>query len=143
MTREPLPRWIRLVAATVLGVPHLIIGFWGFVGRQSFYDDFPGSDPTVINAWPPFNDHLVNDTAIGFIATGVGVLIAAAFADRRSMCTALGVFISFAGLHLIFHVFNPSDLLSDSEHIVNLISLALSPTIAIVLIVAVWRRGGS
>lgn len=52
---------VRLVAAVLLGTPNLITGLWGFFAPHSFYDDYPGSDLAIIAAWPPFNDHLVND----------------------------------------------------------------------------------
>ncbi len=138
-TETTIPKWIRWTSALLLGLPHISIGLWGLLQRESFYNDFPGVEPSIIDAWPPFNDHLINDTAIGFLATGSGLVLAAALGDRSANVIALFTFLVFVVPHLVFHLLNPSELMTASENLTNNLFLASSPALAALLLVAIYR----
>ena len=51
---------------------------------------FPGWDPRLVAAEPPFNEHLAGDAGAGFLATGAIVLLAAWWAERRAKMICAG-----------------------------------------------------
>lgn len=52
------------------------------------------------------------------------------------MMTALYVYLIFTTTHLIFHVMEPSNLLSDRENAVNLLIVGSAPILTVVLLYA-------
>ena len=70
--------WVR-VGMVVLAAPQLLIGLWAMLAPHHWYENFPGVHPHLISAEPPYNAHLATDAGIGFLCTGVGLLVAAAW----------------------------------------------------------------
>jgi hypothetical protein len=125
-------RWVRLGTAVTLGVPQLVVGIWAVVAPKSWFESFPGFDPRLVAAEPPYNEHLVTDVGAGFVATGVVLLVAAAWANRAAMAIALLAFTAFALPHVVYHAASPSDALSGLENALNVASLASGLVLATV-----------
>ena len=130
-------RWVR-VALVALAVPNVVTGLWAVVAPAGWYERFPGWDPRLIAAEPPFNAHLATDAGAGLLASGVVLLVAAWLADRRSVLLGLAAFATFAVPHAAYHVLNPAPGLDGAENLQN--SVLLAATVgavgAIALVVA-------
>lgn len=138
-TDAPVAVWVRLGMAIVLGVPQLVVGLWAVLAPESWFEDFPGFDPRLVAAEPPFNRHLATDAGAGFLATGVVLVVAALWARRSGVLIALLAFAAFGVPHLAYHVAHPSDLLSSSEDTRNVVTLAVPLALAAVFAWGAWR----
>ena len=134
----PVANWVRL-ALVALGVPNLVTGAWAVFAPRSWYEDFPGWDPPLVSAEPPFNAHLAGDAGAGFLATAVVVLLAAWLADRRTVQVALAAYGAFAIPHALHHVRNPSPALTDAENLQNAGTLVFTAVVTIGLLAVVSR----
>ena len=134
-----IPHWVRL-ALVALGVPNLVTGLWAVLAPSNWFDEFPGWDPRLVAAEPPYNAHLAGDAGAGFLATGVVVLLAAWWAERRAAQVALVAYAAFAIPHAAFHVLNPSPGLTGAEDVQNAVVLVVTAVVAIGLLIAVSRR---
>jgi hypothetical protein len=117
-------RWVRLGIAVTLGVPQLVIGLWAVIAPKNWFESFPGFDPRVVAAEPPFNQHLATDAGAGFVATGVVLLAAAMWANRAAIGIALLAFVAFTVPHVVYHATNPADGLTAIENAINTVTLA-------------------
>jgi len=129
---ERAPGWVRLGILVTLAVPQLVVGLWATVMTQSWFDDFPGIGPALVAAEGPYNRHLASDAGAGFLATGVGLLAAALWANRTGVRVALLTFVAFTLPHTLYHLFNPADSLSGVENAGNVVSLASGLVLAAV-----------
>lgn len=134
----PAPRWVRL-AMVALGVPNALAGLWAVLSPQGWFDDFPGWDPRLVAAEPPFNEHLATDAGAGLLASGVLVLAAAWIASRAAARLALFGYGAFAIPHAAWHVFNPSDNLSGADEIQSIGSVVFAAVATVGLYAAVSR----
>jgi hypothetical protein len=121
---QEVKRWVRLGVAVTLAVPQLVIGVWAVIAPKNWFESFPGFDPRVVAAEPPFNEHLATDVGAGFVATGVVLLAAAVWANRAAMATALVAFVAFTLPHVVYHATNPADALTATENAFNTVTLA-------------------
>jgi hypothetical protein len=135
-----IPTWVR-VGLVALGLPNAAAGLWAVLAPESWYERFPGWDPRLVAAEPPFNAHLVTDAGSGLLASGVVLLVAAWLADPRSTRLAVVAFAAFAVPHTAFHALNPSPLLSSAEDAQNVAVLVFSVVAAVALLIgAGWSR---
>jgi hypothetical protein len=134
-----VPAWVR-IGLVALGVPNALAGGWAIFAPQGWYDSFPGWDPRLVAADPPYNAHLVTDAGAGLLASGLVLLAAAWLADVRSVRLGLVAFAAFAIPHAAFHVLNPSDGLTDAQDLQNAGVLVFTVVAAAVLFVASGRR---
>jgi len=130
----PTPLWVR-IGLVAVGLPNALAGLWGVLSPDGFYDNFPGWDPRLVAAEPPFNAHLAADAGAGLLASGVVLLAAAWLADRRSVRLALVAFAVFAVPHAAYHAFNPAPGLSRAEDGLNVAFLSFAVLAATVLFV--------
>ncbi len=137
---EPAARWVRIVLV-LLGLPNAMAGAWAIVAPHSWFDRFPGWDPRLVAADPPYNAHLATDAGAGLLASGLVLLAAAWLADRRSVQLALVAFLGFAIPHGVFHALHDSPGLSDAEGVQNAATLVGSVALAVVLLVVTARDG--
>jgi hypothetical protein len=126
-----VPRWIRVGTALTLGVPQAAIGLWAVLAPHNWFTSFPGFDPRLVAAEPPYNEHLVSDVGAGFLATGVVVLVAAVWANRAALRTALLAIVVFTAPHVLYHALHPADALSGVENVMNTGSLAVVLVLAV------------
>lgn len=131
--------WVRVLVAA-LAVPQLVTGLWAAISPRGWYDTFPGLGPMLVAADPPFNAHLASDAAAGFVATGVVLLLAAAWGERRGIQLALLGLTAFALIHLAYHAANAAPGLTDSQNTVSTISLVFAAAIPIALLLATGRN---
>ena len=121
---EPeVKRWVRIGVAVTLAVPQLIIGTWALMAPKNWFESFPGFDPRLVAADPPYNEHLATDVGAGFLATGVALLVAAVWANRAAMSIALLTFVAFTLPHVVYHATHPADALTGFENALNVVTL--------------------
>lgn len=139
-----VPRWVRLGLVVALALPQLIVGLWAVFDPSGWYEDFPGVDPRLVAAEPPFNQHLATDAGAGFLATGVALVAAAAWGRRSGVLVALAALVALGVPHLAYHASNPSDLLTSGEDALNVVVLTTPLVVAALLAVGTVRnRGGT
>jgi hypothetical protein len=131
--------WVR-IGLVALGLPNVLAGLWATIAPQSWFDDFPGWDPRLVAAEPPYNAHLATDAGAGLLASGFVLLAAAWLADTRSVQLGLIAFAVFSVPHAAYHAFNPAPGLSSAEDARNVVLLVVVVAAAVVLFVASMRR---
>lgn len=134
-----VPTWVRL-ALVALAVPSVLTGAWAVLTPQGWFEDFPGFDPRLVAAEPPFNEHLAADAGAGLLASGVVLLVAAYLADSRSVRLGLIANATFVLPHSLWHTFNPSEPLTDAQNLQNAGLLLFNAAAAIGLYIAVTRH---
>jgi hypothetical protein len=137
--RPSVPMWVR-IGLVALGLPNVAAGLWGVVAPEGWYDRFPGWDPRLVAADPPFNAHLATDAGAGLLASGLVLLAAAWLADRRSVQLALVAFLAFSIPHTAYHVANPAPGLTSGEDAQNAVVLVFSAAAAAALLIVSTRR---
>jgi hypothetical protein len=137
-----VPGWVR-IGLVVLGGPNVVAGLWAIVAPRNWFDHFPGWDPRLVAAEPPFNSHLAVDAGAGLFASGVVLLAAAWLADRRSVTLALLAFTAFAAPHAVYHSLNPAPGLSTAEDVVNAAVLVFVVAAAVALWAGSLRPHGN
>ncbi|MHC1561241.1 hypothetical protein ACR9E3_19945 [Actinomycetospora sp. C-140] len=131
---------VRVLLA-VLAAFQFVIGVWSLVLPPSFYADFPYGGTPWVALLPPYNEHLVRDHGAGTLALGVALALAAWWADRRVVLTAVAAFLTFVVPHTLFHTlhlehFPLGDAIAQQAAFVLEIVLA----VAVLVLVARDRR---
>ncbi len=116
------PFWLRALMV-LLAVPNLITGGWAVISPRSWFDSFPGWAPELIAAHPPFNDHLAFDAGAGLLASGLVMTLALVWPRAEVAVTAAVGYTAFALPHAVWHLANPSELMSSVDNAVNTGSL--------------------
>ncbi len=132
--------WVRLGIALTMAGPQLLIGLWAVLAPKNWFETFPGFDPRLVAAEPPYNDHLVRDVGAGFLATGVVLIVAALWANRAAINIALLAFVAFTFPHVLYHATHPAGALTGVENVVNTLSLASGLVLAAVF---AWALRGA
>ena len=132
------PRW--RIWLGLLAVPQLITGTWAVVASRNWYEDFPGGGRHWVAVDGPFNHHLSVDAGSGFLATGVLLVIAAAWLERRVVQAALVTLLAFAVPHFVYHVTHIKDAMSDADNALSLGGQAFGVILALVLLVRSTAR---
>ena len=120
---ERAPYWVRLGVAVTLAAPQLLIGLWAVTAPGNWFRNFPGFDPRLVAAEPPYNHHLASDAGAGFLATGVALLVASIWGNRAAVFTALLAYAAFTLPHVLYHATNPADVLTGFEDVTNVLAL--------------------
>lgn len=131
--------WVR-IGLVALGLPNALAGLWAVLAPKGWYDNFPGWDPRLVAAEPPFNAHLATDAGAGLLASGVVLLVATWLADRRSVQLALVAFLAFAVPHTGYHALNPAPGLTSAEDARNVATLVFTVLVVIALLFGTNRR---
>ena len=126
-------KWVRLGVGVLLALPQLVTGVWAIVATKRWYESFPGFDPRLVAADPPYNGHLATDAGAGFLATGIALAFAAIWGRRSGVVVALVAYLSFSLPHTIFHWANPAPGLTGTEDVVNVAVLLSGIVFAAVL----------
>ena len=124
--------WVR-IGLVALAVPQAITGLWAILDPSGWFADFPGFDPRLVAADPPYNGHLATDVGAGFLATAVALSLAAWWGERRPVYLALATYLAFAIPHLVYHAANPAPGLSDEEDLRNVATLVIAAVVPLVL----------
>lgn len=139
LTTTRVPTWVR-IGLVSLGVPNALAGAWAVLSPAGWYESFPGWEPRLAAAEPPYNAHFVTDAGAGLLASGIVLLVAAWLADARSVRLALAAFAAFAIPHAAFHVTNPSPLLTAAQDLQNSALLVFCVVATAALFVGSGRR---
>ena len=134
---ERMPQWVRL-GLVALAVPQLATGLWAVLDPSGWYEDFPGGGRTWVASDGPFNHHLAGDAGAGFLATGVVLLLAALWFERRIVQVALLTVVAFAVPHLLYHLNN--NVLSGSDSALSFGGLAMTVSLPAILLLVTLRR---
>ena len=130
------PRRTTIFRAGLLSLAALQIvdGLYALAAPRSFYDDFPLGRGWVA-ALPDYSEHLVRDVGGLFLATGILLVAAGVWLERRLVAVALVSFLAFSLPHTIFHLFNlePYDT---ADALANALGLIATVVIPIGLLVA-------
>jgi hypothetical protein len=129
--------WVRVVLA-YLAVTDLVVGLWGVIDPEGWFSDFPGAGHAWVAGFPPYNRHLSVDAAAGFLAVGVGLAVAALWAERRPAQLACAAALAHGVPHVLFHL-GDSGALDDADAVSSVATLATSAVLALVVLVALTR----
>ena len=116
--------WVRVGIVVTMAGPQLLIGLWALLAPKNWFERFPGFDPRLIAAEPPYNEHLARDVGAGFLATGVVLAVAAAWGNRAAIYIALVSFVAFTLPHVVYHATHPASELTDVSNAINALALA-------------------
>lgn len=105
-----------------LGGVQLLNGVWITISPASFYDDFPFGRGWV-EALPAYNEHLTRDVGGLFMATGLVLIVAGVWLERRVVGLALASYLLFSVPHAIYHVLNLEPY-GTGDAIANVVALA-------------------
>lgn len=130
--------WVR-IGLVALAAPNVLAGLWAVLAPRSWFDTFPGWSPHLVAAEPPYNAHLATDAGAGLLASGVVLLLAAWFADRRSIQLGLVAFAAFSIPHAAYHVLHEAPGLTSAEDAQSAGMLVFTAIAAVVLFAAASR----
>ena len=110
-----------------------LVGFWAAFAPRSFSSDFPGGGRHWISADGPYNEHLVRD--VGELSLALFVVLVAALITLSIplVRASLVAVIANGGLHVVYHA-RHLDMFSSSDATAIMVSLALAPVVAVVLL---------
>ena len=120
-----------------LGAIQLLNGIWITISPTSFYEDFPLGRGWV-EALPAYNEHLMRDVGALFMATGVLLIVAGYFLERRLTLISLVVWLLFAVPHTVYHLFNLEPY-STGDAVGNAVALAATVLLPGYLLVLLLR----
>jgi hypothetical protein len=129
------------VVLYVLGGIQLLNGIWITLSPTSFYDDFPLGRGWV-EALPAYNEHLMRDVGGLFMATGLVLVAAGLWLERRIVMLALASYLLFAIPHTIYHLLNLEPY-GAGDAIGNVIALGATVVLPVYLLVLLAREGAA
>jgi hypothetical protein len=94
----PARSWLR-AGLIFFAAGDVLTGAWAYLLPRSFYHDVP-----TVALDPPFSQHFVSDVGAFYVSQGVVLALAALAMERRLVRAALAGYVTFAVLHLAFHV---------------------------------------
>jgi len=125
----------------VLGGIQLLNGIWITLSPTSFYDDFPLGRGWV-EALPSYNEHLMRDVGGLFMATGLVLVVAGLWLERRVVMLALTSYLLFAIPHTVYHLLNLEPY-GTGDAIGNVIALGATVVLPVYLLVLLAREGAA
>lgn len=123
----------------VLGGIQLLNGIWITLSPTSFYDDFPLGRGWV-EALPSYNEHLMRDVGGLFMATGLVLVVAGLWLERRVVMLALASYLLFTIPHTVYHLLNLEPY-GTGDAIGNVIALGATVVLPVYLVVLLAREG--
>jgi len=127
------PNWALLVIAVFMGP----VGIQAALFPRSFFDDFPGGRAWVAGAGGPYNEHLVRDVGVLFIALAIPTIwTALTRAGDRALATAW--IVQGVG-HLAFHAAHLHEL-GAADRVGLVVSLVAIPILGVVALLSPTER---
>lgn len=120
-----------------LGGIQLLNGIWITISPTSFYDDFPLGRGWVA-ALPAYNEHLMRDVGALFAATGVVLIVAGVWMERRVIALALVSYLIFSVPHTIYHLLNLEPY-GTGDAVANAIALVATVVLPVYLLIVLGR----
>lgn len=137
MDESPISRLlrIRVLSLLIAAFCNAVIGAWAAVDPSSFYIDFPGFGGHWVAIMGTYDEHLVVDTGLLFLALTV-TLVAGLVRSRNLTLVRVASLsaLTFAGLHFAFHVSHLSGFTAGEAtgEIAGLAVLVAAPAVALV-----------
>jgi len=94
----PARSWLR-AGLIFFAAGDVLIGAWAYLLPHYFYRNVP-----TVALDPPFSQHFVSDVGAFYLAQAVVLGLAAIAMEPRLVRAALAGYVTFALLHLVFHV---------------------------------------
>jgi hypothetical protein len=126
-------RATRLVLV-FMAIPGLLVGLWAAFAPRSFYDDFPGAGREWVSPDGPYNEHLVRDVGVLFLALVVVTIAALVWLTPPLVRATAWGWLIYGVPHLVYHV-RHRDVYDAVDQVSNLFSLLLAPVLAMALLV--------
>mgnify|MGYP000076513716 FL=1 len=120
-----------------LGGIQLLNGIWITISPTSFYEDFPLGRGWV-EALPAYNEHLLRDVGGLFMATGLLLIVAGVWLERRVTALALITYLLFSIPHTIYHLLNLEPY-TTGDAIANAITLTATVLLPLYLLARLAR----
>jgi hypothetical protein len=130
--------WLR-PGLLLLFAQAAFVGGWALVNPRSFYRDFPIAGSSWVDAFPPYNEHLIRDVGGLFAGFALLFFIAAVALDTGVIRAALVAWLPFASLHFLFHATHLGGV-STTEKVVQLVALGAVVLIPLLLLWGLRRR---
>jgi hypothetical protein len=127
------------IGLAVLGLGQGAIALLALLAPRTFFDDFPTPGADWVQAFLPYNEHLVRDYGASFLALSVLALTAAWRAERVLVTVALGVWLVSAVPHFAFHLAH-ADQPSGFAGAASLITLGFNVVAPLVLLYLVRKE---
>lgn len=129
------------IGLVYLAIGNALIGFWAAFAPRSFFTSFPGGGRHWVAVDGPYNEHLVRDVGELNLALFVVLVAAVVTLSLPLVRTALAATLVNGVLHLLYHARHTQPF--GSGDVVGVLgSLALSPVLALVLLVITRSRPG-
>jgi len=127
------------IGLVVLGLGQGGVALWALFGPRSFFDDFPTRSANWVDAFLPYNEHLIRENGASFLALSVLALVAAWVAERRLVLIALGVWLVSAVPHFAFHLAH-ADEPPGAKGVSSLMTLGFNVVLPLVLLFLVRKE---
>jgi len=134
--------WLR-VGLAFLALVQLMTGAWAVVAPANWYRTYPGFGRHWLTSQGPYNQHLVIDAGAGFLAVGIGLVVALAWLNRGAVITALAVSLAHDLPHFVYHLVHPDRALSGFDTFVSVWGIGFDCALAVLLLVAALRPGSA
>jgi hypothetical protein len=122
------------IGLAVLAISGAVVGAWAAFAPRSFYDDFPGTGQHWVSADGPFNEHLVRDVGELSLALTVVTVLAIVWLTPAIVRAAGLAWLVDGALHFVYHL-RHHDALPSDERLGAIVSLAVTPIVAVVVLV--------
>jgi 2-alkyl-3-oxoalkanoate reductase len=123
----------------VLLVQALAGGLWILLAPASFYADFPGFGHAWVSVDGPYNEHLLRDFGAASLALAVVALFALVRRDSASIQVAALATLAATVPHFIYHALHLDLLATDSDRVLQTLTLAVVPTLSMWLLAVTTR----
>lgn len=131
---------IQNLSLLIIAVTMLPVGVQAAFAPRSFFDDFPLGRGWIALEGGPYNEHLVRDVGVLFLALII-VTAWTALRSRNSRPIAMAWFIQGV-LHVSYHA-DHLDGYKTADKVGLVGSLALVPVLALVALLAGWNKASS
>ena len=121
-----------------LGAVQLLNGIWITISPSSFYEDFPFGRGWV-EALPAYNEHLTRDVGALFMATGMVLVVAGVWLERRVVALALASYLLFSIPHTAYHLLNLEPY-TTGDAVANAVTLALTVLLPLYLLLRIVQE---
>jgi hypothetical protein len=123
----------------VLGLGQGATALLALLAPRTFFDDFPTKGADWVQAFLPYNEHLVRDYGASFLALAALALAAAWRAERVLVTVALWVWLVSAVPHFVFHLAH-ADRPSGFAGAASLATLGVNVVLPLVLLYLVRKE---
>jgi hypothetical protein len=134
------PVRVARIGSAVLGAVYAWWGVWALLFPHHFFETFPGLGRRWTAAYPPYNEHLVNDVGAIFLTMAYLGIAGAIVRNSGVRAVAFVAIALFGGLHLAFHVGHHGEL-AGGDLIASLLALAGGVVVPLLLLL-IERRAG-